>query len=699
MALNRDAKWMYYLFIIGVTLILYSTYSVTYAAGPLNKSQLIKLRNQTKARQALLIPKPVSSFNQLKSLLASKSVQGYSGRVSELSLAQSADLAATSASSSGQLSYSATNVQVDGVDEADIVKTDGQIIYKIDHQKVRIIQAYPAASMSESAALEFADGFSPSQLFLHDNLLIVLGSTWSANNNNDQSLATGLWWGGFGESHTLARIYHVADHTHPVLQREISLAGDYVSSRLIGHNFYLISRKYPNYLSGYYSGNNVITRDNTLPHIKDSVINSGNEFNLPLSNLYYFPNFIDPSYTIVAGLRLDALHEKADIKAYLGSGETVYASHKNLYISAADYNYSTNGFSSQPKTHFYKFGLNNGKVSFLKAGEVPGVVLNAFSMDEHQDYFRVATTVNFWTETGGVWKTNTWNNLYTLDSDMKIAGRIEHLANDERIYSARFMEDRCYLVTFRQTDPFFVIDLSVPNTPKLLGELKIPGFSFYLHPYDEHHLIGFGQDTEENAWGGVTAKGMKLSLFDVTDVAHPAQLHSLTIGGQGTYSPLQWDHKALLFDKQHNLFGFPIYEANLNQQGEFEWFQGAQIYSISVDEGFKALAAITHQTQQNGYDNWHHEIQRLLTINDQLYTISTARLQANDLTNFRISGFLDFSVAESQGCFFYPLMATANFAVMDACLADSVVTDELLVKPVVSEVQTETANEALIHHR
>ena len=234
---------------------------------------------------------------------------------------------------------------------------------------------------------------------------------------------------------------------------------------------------------------------------------------------------------------------------------------------------------------------------------------------------------------------------------MNIAGRLEHLAEGERIYSARFIGDRSYLVTFRQVDPLFVIDLSEPSSPRVLGELKIPGFSNYLHPYDENHILGFGQDTEETSSGGVVTNGMKLALFDVTDVNNPTQMHTLTIGKQGTYSPLMYDHKALLFDKKRSLLGFPV-SVTAKQSGEnwpSEVFQGAHIYKITLKDGFQKQAAITHQENGEVYD-WNRHIQRLLTIGDQLYTFSETRVQANDLVKFKQTNALDFPIDESPDC-------------------------------------------------
>ena len=612
-----------------------------------------------------LTPKRISSFKHLKRLLNATSWHANYPYLKLETLANGTTLvgAVPDAVNTDSGEYSETNVQVQGVDEGDIVKTDGRYIYQIQNGQVRISRAYPVDKMASVALLSFNNEFSPTELYLNGKQLIVIGSSWRYDGNrrggvpmlrNKGKLKMAVW-APWGESRTVARVYDLTDHRQPVLQREVTFTGSYLSSRKIGANLYVIGRKYPNYYFNYFNDGAQqpsLTRDNTLPKISDSLVNNGQEHTLPIDQLYYFKNFVEPDYVVIAGLQLDALDQPASTVAYLGGGDITYASTKNLYVSAADYNASTTNETtrvSAPVTHVYKFALAEGAVTFSSAGEVSGTPLNSFSMDEHNDYFRIATTVNQWTSTTESGSLQTWNNLYTLDSSMNIAGRLEHIAEGERIYSARFIGDRSYLVTFKQTDPLFVIDLAVPEAPQILGELKIPGFSNYLHPYDDTHLLGFGQDTEATPEGGVLTKGVKLALFDVSDVANPKEMHKLTIGDSWSYSPLSWDHKALFFDKKRNLLGFPI--SVTAKAAEQEWpsevFQGAHVYSVTLEDGFQLQAAITHQQATESY-RWDHYIQRLLSIGDQLYTLSETRVQANAFSNFKQTGALDFPINYPQ---------------------------------------------------
>lgn len=594
-------------------------------------------------------PQRVTSFRQLRKLLGGKKVQVSAAGMELLTRVASADKAGPgvpATADAGSHAHSNTNVQVQGVDEGDLVKTDGDYIYSIQGGQVRIVRAYPAKDMALVASIKMEDGFYPTEVYVDGDRLVVIGSGWDAQADNASGSTDKLaiWW-PIGDPKTLARVYDISDRAQPALEREVSFSGNYLTSRKVGDSIYLMGRSYPSF---YLAATRAeiaakpakATRQTTLPTVADTAVASGKGQALALNRLYYFPGFVDPDYVIIAGFRLSQPKTPADIKSYLGAGELAYASTGAIYLSAANYDaVIAEGGEAIPASQIYSFAIDQGVSRFRAAGEVPGTVLNQFSMDEANGYFRIATTVSRWVQTGDTGETQSWNNIYNLDKDLRIAGRLEHLAEGERIYSARFLGDRCYLVTFRQVDPLFVVDLATPDAPKVLGELKIPGFSNYLHPYDAQHILGFGQDTDEN--GQVTG-GVKLALFDVSDVTQPKLRHSLMIGKEGSYSDVFYDHKALLFDKERSLLGFPIQESAVVAGTDWPMpvFQGAQVYRITIDQGFEKLAAISHVTD-NAYYAWNRAIRRLLTIEDQLYTVSEARIQANDLDKFAETGGLD----------------------------------------------------------
>jgi len=269
-------------------------------------------------------------------------------------------------------------------------------------------------------------------------------------------------------------------------------------------------------------------------------------------------------------------------------------------------------------------------------------------MDEYQGYFRVATTTH---NISRSWEEATsQNHLYILDMNLDVVAGLEGLAPGEQIYSARFMGDRCYLVTFKKVDPLFVIDLKDPYNPRVLGQLKITGYSDYLHPYGENHVLGIGKEAvaaEEGdfAW----YQGVKISLFDVSDVANPKEIGKYEIGDRGTDSPVLRDHKALLFDESKDLLVIPVLVAEIDEEkyprgvppnipGDYVW-QGAYVFNISLDEGLGLKGRITHQEDdtelsKSGYYFFSpYSVKRSLYIGDVLYTVSDAKIKMNSLEN------------------------------------------------------------------
>jgi uncharacterized secreted protein with C-terminal beta-propeller domain len=246
------------------------------------------------------------------------------------------------------------------------------------------------------------------------------------------------------------------------------------------------------------------------------------------------------------------------------------------------------------------------------------------------------------------------NNVYVLDDGLKVVGKLEGLAPGEKIYSARFMGNRAYLVTFKKIDPLFVVDLKDPENPKVLGELKIPGFSDYLHPYDENHIIGVGKDAVDEgsfAW----YQGVKIGLFDVSDPGNPVEISNYVIGDRGTDSYVLNDHKAFLFSREKNLLVLPISLAKIdenkypegvppNAYGDFVW-QGACVFNVSTGNGFVFKCGITHRENYNvdySYPPFisylypysaDYLVKRSLYIGDVIYTVSDKLIKMNNLDN------------------------------------------------------------------
>lgn len=612
-------------------------------------------------------------------------------KTSSASEAPQASSAADSAdgSAGGSADYSKTNVQVDGVDEADWAKTDGKFVYQISGNRVLISDITNPSSPKLAATLEYdeKDNFYPVEMYVDDRRLVVIGqhnvvtplvgggaSGTGSSGSGSSSPSSAPSSGKMSimpvvpmVSTVQTKVYELDDSGKPTLKRETEIEGNYVSSRKIDSALYIVTNKYA-YNYAYPMEKRMVV--DSLPAPSDPSVsiepvygdttNGADLKKLPLSDIRYFPNAVDSSMMLIGALDLDRPEQAFQISAYLGSGQTIYASSKHLYVAIAKS--VPDGDTFQIVTHIYKFRLDRGNVLYVGEGSVPGNVLNQFSMDEHNGYFRIATTKDAWTSAG---EYRSSNNLYVLDEQLKTIGTLEDLAPGERIYSARFLGGRAYMVTFRQVDPLFVIDLRSPTKPAVLGQLKIPGYSDYLHPYDDNHIIGFGKETVELPVKGMGKdatmayyQGMKIALFDVSDVSHPKEMFKEVIGDRGTNSELLYNHKALLFSKEKGLMAFPVELMEIQNKDQIEQggfpaygqfvYQGAYVYGIDLNKGFTLRGRISHLSQddlaksgQYGYD-YGRTVRRILYAGNTLYTLSERMLKANDLGSLNERGSLTY---------------------------------------------------------
>jgi inhibitor of cysteine peptidase len=537
----------------------------------------------------------------------------------------------------GSNSYSETNNQVQGVDEADIIKTDGTHIYQVLDGKVRVVKAYPANQMEELSTITYEEGFYPNQIFLHNNQLIVIGYGSTDFNTTQKVASMDKMMVPIFQS-TKAIIYDMSIPAKPQILREVEVEGSLVQARKKDGIVYLISNYYPDFWQLEKNKDAEVR-----PRYRDSIQNNKFKY-IEYNSIQYLPESKESNYTIITTLNLEQVEQKININTYLGSGRQLYMSENNIYLAVSNdpFIQMFREQSRMTNTSIYKFTVNGMDIEFHSSADVSGTVLNQFSMDEHEGYFRVATTEGYaWNE-----EQPSANHLFILDQNLLEVGRLEDLARGERIYSARFMGDRIYIVTFKETDPLFVIDAKIPAHPKVMGELKIPGFSNYLHPYDENHLIGFGHDTKivankDSSQPFILTNGVKISLFDVTDITNPKEKFTEIIGGRGTYSPLNYDHKALMFHKDLNLMAFPI-SVYLNKEGSeydqtFE-FQGGYVYKLDLTKGFQLQKKITHMSENAVYEEWENSVQRLIFIGDQIFSISPNRLTAHSMKDFVKTG-------------------------------------------------------------
>ncbi len=591
---------------------------------------------QTKISQEL--PK-VENFKNLYAMLKARDTKRYyiddMLSVDSITNANSKNETATNEVAND---YSKTNTQVQGVDEADIVKTDGTYIYYLTNEKLTIINTENASQMKEMSTIKFDETFTPEEIFLNNDKIIVIGKRYEYDKTErkigiDEDF---LYPNYMDKTYTSAKLYNVKDKINPTLERTVEVEGDYLTARMIGSNVYIASNKYMYYayICNTYKSTE-LNEDDFKPHYLDTATSNETK-SINFDCIYYIPEFEDTNYLNIVAFNITN-NQEANVESYLGAGEEIYASKENLYVTKTKYDYERKNKTSIT-TEIYKFNLNNANCTFAKAGDVPGSVLNQFSMDECNGYFRIATTDS----TSWNSESNT-NNLYVLNENLETIGKIEGLAKGERIYSVRFMGNRAYMVTFVETDPLFVIDLSNPTTPTVLGELKIPGYSKYLHPYDETHLIGIGEDTEVVNYGygdRVVTNGMKMAMFDVTDPNNPQELYNVKIGEKGTYSELLYNHKALLFSKEKNIIAFPI---SITDNDYKVTFQGAIVYGVSLEKGFELKTKISNSATD--YDRYYsrNRVERIIYIKDTLFTLSNGLIKAVDLNTFETKGSIELN--------------------------------------------------------
>jgi len=559
--------------------------------------------------------------------------------------------------------YSTTNVQVEGVDEADKVKSDGGFIYAITGNSVCIVEAYPPEDMRLLSRIELGDELGPAELFVHGDRLAVMGYSYASEGDVPEDKLE------YYPSVQLSfiRIYDISDRAGPRLLNTIEHEGSYLTSRMIDGNVYAVLGSWPYYV--FYEDEDPPRPDEIIPlyrTVRGDDDPGALEPACDWSEVEYFQPETCSSFLSILSLSLEDGGSSVEKREIAGNAECVYASSEHLYVTATDYgrylleeesDSEESDSSDTVTTSIHKFRFDGPAVGYMASSEVPGTVLNQFSMDEANGFFRVATTG--WANGSP----GTTNNVYVLDPALNITGRLEGLAPGETIYSARFMGNRAYLVTFEKIDPFFVIDLTNPADPRVLGELKIPGFSDYLHPYDENHIIGVGINAVEADPGEGNFswfQGMKIALFDVTDVFNPREMYKVEIGDRGTDSYALHDHKAFLFDRQKELLVLPILLAELTPEQKasgdtppFEYgeytYQGAYVYDLSLAGGFEMRGRITHsdEAQEPTHDYYYGSedfVERSMYIEDVLYTISQSGIKANDLGSLEERAFVTLSL-------------------------------------------------------
>lgn len=602
----------------------------------------------------------------------------------------------------GGQDYSGTNVQEVGVDEPDVVKTDGERILAVARGKLHFVDASGASPALRGSVSLGADVWD-AQMFMHEDRALLLVRAYpyyygdGGIDGQPQGFDAQKW---FGEDYwnSLVRMIEVdiSDPDNLKIVANLYITGDLVSARMVEGVSRVVVRSQPTGLmwkdpneffdwAAYEKEVGVGNWDEAIyQKYWDKALEQSKVANHALIDASTVENWL-PRYVFedlsggeakyTQGMLLDCdrvMHSgvysglstlsvlTADLNANLtlgkgvgifSEGETVYASKDNLYVATTPWNPADWAIDAKPEdqgrtTYVHKFAIDTrDRADYLASGEVRGWLLSQWAMSEYKGDLRVASTDQLG------WDNATSESFVTVlrqsGDDLQQIGQVGGLGKTEQIHGVRFIGDTGYVVTFRQIDPLYTVDVSDPTKPAVVGELKIPGFSAYLHPVGEGLILGVGRDGTEE--GQVT--GLQLSLFDVSNKAAPVQLHKTTIGSEWGWSEALFDHKAFLWWAKTGLAMLPMEWSSYDEQnGSYTWEHGAFGFNVDKEAGIQLVGQIQHPEPQGqdcvdewdcGY-YWSPMLRRSLVIGDLVYTLSDVGLKASALAGLGDKHWIEF---------------------------------------------------------
>lgn len=505
-------------------------------------------------------------------------------------------------------SYSKTNVQTAGVDESDIIKTDGRYLYVVDEDVVKIIDIQ-GAEMKEAGEISVTLGSAADrviEMYVDGDILnLIIEREDTALTTEKSKSATG---GGETEEIAVYDVYYVntdtetelltydiSDRTNPVLKGSTTQDGSYKTSRKVGDIVYLFTEKYmelPNLTKKQATAAEEIS--DWIPLVNETAV---------AADCIYLPEEGNCGL-LISSVNVENPESVVDNTLIMNNYVNIYVSTGAIYLYETDY--SGRGVSTQ----IAKFSFKNGMINAVGATSASGEVYDTFAINEYQGKLRLLTTD--WSST------EQENQLYLFDEKLKLTGSLKGIAKGERIYAARYLGDMAYFVTYRNTDPLFAVDLSDEKNPKILSELKITGFSEYLHFWGEDKLVGIGYETDPKTGA---RKGIKLSMFDISDPAKLTTLGTCVIENLD-YSPALYNYKCVLADAGENLIGFAAesYDGNGNNKSSyllFSWENGQ----------FRSL--LSEKIDGNGILDEY----RGIYVGDTFYLVDTEAAASYDRTN------------------------------------------------------------------
>lgn len=451
------------------------------------------------------------------------------------------------------VNYSDTNIREKGVGEADVVKTDGKYMYVLNYPKLDIVDI-SQERMEHVSSVKLPEEGWFGELYVKGDRLVAVYTISEPSGGDEKALeseessagvAVDTEPSGYREF-TIAETFDISNPQNPKSIGKIKQSGSYHTSRFVGDAVYVMS---------HYAPEAQILREDAqtyVPMIQGEILDRANIY-MPMTGTA-------GSYTVISSFSLQDPKTVTDKKAVLGGAELSYISKENIYVTEVDY--GTNG-TEENYTCIRKISYKNGKIKGVAQTKIEGILNDSFSLDEYKGNLRLVTTLQ------------ESNSLLILDKNLKVLSKMENLAKGEQVHSARFMGDIGYFVTFKEIDPLFSVNLKDPKNPKILGELKIPGFSEYLHPYGEGKLLGIGMDVDE---AGTTTNGVKLSMFDISNPADVKEQQKYVI--QGTYSTdVAYNYKVAFVQPEKNLIGFVAYGETIQYY----------VFTYDPEQGFQTV--------------------------------------------------------------------------------------------------------------
>jgi uncharacterized secreted protein with C-terminal beta-propeller domain len=603
----------------------------------------------------------------------------------------------TDTSKEGAENYSETNVQTEGVDEADLVKTDGKFLYTLSGNQLVIVDAWPAQQAHEVSRVDIK-GY-PYSMFLDGTRLAILSSTSLSELDpaaQSEKQAEDYYW-GYWQPATLVTIVDASDTAAPVVASQKVFEGYLVDSRRVGSRMYIVQQSYIDLWNegvkywadiSYESSVSEINAAFFSLAVKNSEIIDGLDLDeyvprmfdvskqgtintdegtpvVGCTDMYSSDVYSGSGNLTVVTVDLTGVADPAGT-AVMGDWGNVYASTKALYAASTNWAWSwwwetDDEDEAEINTHIHKFDFDDetGFAHYVASGTVTGYAIDQFAFDEYEGVLRVATTRPDW----GWWNEDSNDSesfVSTLVQDgaaLTLVGQVGQLGIGETIQSVRFIKDKGYVVTFRQTDPLYVVDLSVPEAPVVAGELKVPGFSSYIHPLDDTHLLTIGRDATEEG----QVLGLAFQIFDVSDPSDPKQIAKTVLPEDQngySWSEAQWDHHAFVYFAHLGMLAIPVtgYNWDYEYSNNWDWyldtyFSRLDLYRVSIDGGIVPAGSVSHgsmmpeftapEQKDNTYCymNWNYsdltQIRRGVFMENFLYSVSKGGVMVHDTEDIK----------------------------------------------------------------